>query len=114
MFALITLATTATGATFAVVRATLWRELPYRDPGTLVNVYTTEPVNRDSTQMMASSAMMVSRWREATRTLTSVEGYSPINMSVAGDGDPEALSGAAVSAGLFELLGALPSVGRSF
>jgi predicted permease len=114
MFALIVLATTATGATFAVVRATLWRELPYRDGNALVNVYTTEPVNRDSTQMMASSPMMLSRWREATRTLTSVEGYSPINVSVAGDGDPEALSGAQVSAGLFELLGTLPSVGRSF
>ena len=113
MLALVALATTAASATFTIARATLWRALPYREPDALVNVFTTEPVNRDSTQMMASSAMMLSRWREASRTLT-VEGYSPVNVSVAGDGEPEALSGAAVSAGLFELLGTQPSVGRSF
>src|SRR5215207_2140055 len=114
MFALIALATTATSATFAVIRATLWRDLPYRDPSALANISTLEPVNRDSTQRMASSAMMLARWREATRTFAGIEGYSPISISVAGDGDPEALSGAAVSAGLLELLGTPPAVGRSF
>jgi len=114
MFALVALATTATSATFAVVRATLWRELPYRDATALTNIYTTEPVNRDSSQQMASSPMMLARWRESATTLSGVEGYSPISVSVAGDGDPEALSGGAVSAGLFELLGTPPAVGRSF
>ena len=114
LFALITLATTATTATFAVVRATLWRELPYRDAAALTNISTTEPVNRDSSQQVASSALMLARWREGARTLSGVEGYSPISVSVAGDGDPEALSGGAVSAGLFELLGTPPAMGRSF
>ena len=114
MLALITLATTATTATFAVVRATLWRELPYRDASALTNIYTTEPVNRDSSQQVASSAMLLARWRDNARTLSGVEGYSPINVSVAGDGEPEALTGGAVSAGLFELLGTPPVVGRSF
>ena len=114
MFALIVLATTATSATFAIVRATLWRDLPYRDASALANISTLEPVNRDSTQQMASSAMMLARWRETSRTFAGVEGYSPVSISVAGDGDPESLSGAAVSAGLFELLGTPPAVGRSF
>ena len=114
MLALVALATTAAGATFAIARATLWRDLPYRDPSALLNVFTTEPVNRDSTQMVASSAVMISRWREASRTLTNVEGYTPVNVSFAGDGDPEAVSGGAVSAGLFDLLGTPPAVGRSF
>jgi putative ABC transport system permease protein len=114
MFALVALATTATSATFAVVRATLWRELPYRDATALANIYTTEPVNRDSSQQVASSAMMLAHWRESARRLSGVEGYSPISISVAGDGDPEALSGGAVSAGLLELLGTPPAVGRSF
>ncbi len=91
MFALIALATTATSATFAVVRATLWRYLPYRDATTLANISTLEPVNRDSTQRMASSAMMLARWRETARTFAGVEGYSPVSISVAGDGEPEAL-----------------------
>ena len=114
MFALMTLATTGTSATFAVVRATLWRDLPYRDANALANIYTTEPVNRDSTQQVASSAMMLARWRESARGFSGVEGYSPISLSVAGDGEPEALAGAAVSAGLFDLLGTGPAVGRSF
>src|SRR5262249_38800216 len=63
---------------------------------------------------VAASAMMVSRWREATQALSGVEGYSPMSLSVAGDGDPESLTGAAVSAGLFELLGTPPAAGRSF
>ena len=111
---LIALATTATVATFAVVRATLWRDLPYRDPATLVNIYSTEPVNRDSTQQMASSAMMLARFREATRGVSGVEGSTPVVLSVAGDGNPEALTGATVTSGLFDLLGTPPAVGRSF
>ena len=114
MLGLVALATTATTATFAVIRATLWRDLPYRAPNALVNIYTLEPVNRDSTQQMASSAMMLVHWRENTRTLFGVEGYTPVSLSVAGDGAPEALGGAMVSAGLFELLGSLPATGRSF
>ena len=114
MLALVVLATTAAGATFAVARATLWRDLPYRDPNALLNIFTTEPVNRDSTQMVASSAMLLSRWRESARTLTGVEGYTPVHVTVAGDGEPEALNGGAVSAGLFDLLGTPPVVGRTF
>jgi putative ABC transport system permease protein len=112
--ALISLATAAATATFAVVRATLWRDLPYREPDALANIYGAEPVNRDSTQRMASSAAMLVRWRENTRALAGVEGYSPVSVSLAGDGEPEALAGAAVSAGLFDLLGTTPTVGRSF
>jgi predicted permease len=113
-FVLIALATAAMSATFAVVRATLWRDLPYRDPARLVNIYTTEPVNRDSTQQVASSAVMLARWREHTGMLSAVEGYSPVSISINSDGNPEALTAAAVSAGLFELLGTPPAVGRSF
>src|SRR5205085_287707 len=95
-------------------RATLWRDLPYREPSALANIYTTEPVNRDSTQQIASSAMMLARWRASNRTLAGLEGFTPLSLSIAGDGQPEAVSGGAVSAGLFELLGRLPAVGRSF
>jgi predicted permease len=114
MLALVALATTAAGATFAIARATLWRDLPYRDANALLNIFTLEPVNRDSTQMVASSAMLLSRWREGTRTLMGVEGQTPVALSFAGGGDPEAVTGAAVSAGLFDLLGTPPAVGRSF
>ena len=113
-FVLIATATTATSATLAVVRATLWRDLPYREPAALANITTYEPVNRDSSQQMASSAMMLARWRSDASAWQAIEGYSPITISVAGDGNAEGLSGAAVSAGLFELLGDRLSAGRMF
>ena len=113
-FALIAMATTATTATFAVVRATLWRELPYRDPSSLANIFTLEPVNRDSSQQMASSALMLARWRANAVVWQGIEGYSPLTLSVSGDASAEGLSGGGVSAGLFDLLGTQPAIGRSF
>src|SRR5215208_3873261 len=90
-FTLIALATTAMAATFAIVRATLWRDLPYREPSALANTYTFEPVNRDSSQQMALSPMMFARWRANAAVWQGIEGYSPATVSVAGDGNAEGL-----------------------
>jgi predicted permease len=111
---LVALAATATGATFAIARATLWRELPYADPGALVQLYTREPVTRDSAQEVIASALMLARWRERASVFTGIEGYTPVNLSVSSTGEAESLQGAAVSAGLFDLLGTPPAVGRDF
>ena len=111
---LIALAATATGAKFAIVRATLWRALPYADASALVQIYTREPVTRDSAQEVIASALMLARWRERASALAGIEGYTPLNLSVAGTGEAESLRGAAVSAGLFDLLGTPPAEGRSF
>jgi ABC-type antimicrobial peptide transport system permease subunit len=45
----------------------------------------------------------------AAAAVEGVEGDSPATVSISESGDPEALSGAAASAGLFELLGRPPA-----
>jgi putative ABC transport system permease protein len=111
---LLTLAAGAVTAIFAIVNATLLRPLPYRDPEQLVAVLTTEPVNRDSVQEIVAGPTQLVRWRTQTRTFAQIEGYTPVVVSVSGDGEPEALRGAAISAGLLEMLGTPPAAGRSF
>jgi predicted permease len=110
---LLTLATAAVAAIFAVVNATLLRPLPYRDPDALHWIATTEPTG-DSLEEVVAAPIQIARWRAETRTLTSVEGWTPVTLDLSGDGDPEALRGFAISAGLFDLLGTPPVAGRSF
>ena len=111
---LLTLAAAAVTAIFAIVNATLLRPLPFRDPERLTAVITTEPLKKDSVQEIVAGPALLARWRDQTRAFTQIEGYSPISLSLSGDGDPEALRGATISAGLLEMLGTPPAVGRSF
>jgi len=48
------------------------------------------------------------RWRAATRTLAAVEGLQPRSLALTGDGEPEVVRGAAVTSGLFPMLGTPP------
>ena len=111
---LLTLAAAAVTAIFAIVNATLLRPLPFRDPERLTAVLTTEPAKGDSVQEIVAGPTLLARWRDQTRAFTQIEGSSPVTLSLSGDGEPEALRGAAISSGLLEMLGTPPAVGRSF
>ena len=104
----------AVTAIFAVVNATLLRPLAYRDPEALYALSGTEPINRDSTTQLALSWMQLARWRAETRAFSDIEGYTPATMKLLGAGEPEPVNGAVVSAGLFDVLGWRPQVGRTF
>jgi predicted permease len=104
----------AVTAIFAVVNATLLRPLPYRDPNALYALANLEPVNRDSSQTMVLSWLQLSRWRGESRAFSGIEGYSPATMKLLGAGEPEPITGAAVSAGFFDVLGWRPRIGRAF
>jgi predicted permease len=112
--ALLALGVGAVAAIFAVVNATLLRPLPYRDPEALYGLSGTEPVNGDSTTRIVLSWMQLARWRTETRAFAGIEGYTPSTMKLLGAGEPEPVNGAVVSAGLFDLLGWRPHVGRAF
>jgi putative ABC transport system permease protein len=111
---LLTLAAGAVTAIFAIVNATLLRPLPFREPENLMSVLTTEPVTRDSLTEIVASPLQLARWRSQTRAFTTIEGYTPVTLDLSGDGEPEALRGASISAGLLDMLGTPPEVGRSF
>jgi predicted permease len=105
----------ATTAVFSVVDATLLRPLPYSDPDrlTLVSVYTTPNWNGDLSALFVPSQIELLRWREA-RSFSSMDGIEPRLIALSGRGDPEVVNGAAVTSGLFSMLGTAPALGRVF
>ena len=97
-------------AIFSVVNAVLVRPLPYKDAGRLVLVWQTEPqLNRAPVTTQDFLA-----WREQHDIFDSMaagtEGLS--RASLTGVGEAEAVRSAPVSAGLLEMLGVQPSMGR--
>ena len=105
----------AAAAIFAVVNAAFLRPLPYSRPEQLVWLDTREPLGAGAPSQLALSAFHFSRWREEQRAFAAVEAFGPGTISLTGDeGEPEALRGARVSAGLFTLLGVPPLLGRDF
>jgi putative ABC transport system permease protein len=111
---LLTLTAAAVATIFAVVNATLLRPLPYRDPDALFQIDTYEAGPDEKPGRFLAGPTQLGRWRDATRMFAQIEGYSLVVLDLTGDGEPRALRGAAVSGGLFELLGSVPAAGRSF
>jgi putative ABC transport system permease protein len=111
---LLALALAALGAIAAVVNGTLLRPLPYAHPEALHALSSPEPADGDSTVDLALSPRLLTRWRAESRAFAGIEGFTPATIKLTGDGEPEPLPGAYVSAGFFDLLGARPAVGRNF
>jgi predicted permease len=105
-FATVAILTLALGigantAIFSVVDAVLLRPLSYPSPEQLVSV-------------TGSTQGEVLRIGELTRSYKSLGAHRPENISLSGDGAPERLDGASVSASLFATLGIPASLGRTF
>jgi len=114
LFLLLALGSTAFGTVFVLVNATALRPLPFRDADRLYNLSSLEPAGPGRTTQFASSAIQVGRWRETATAFDGIEAYTPTNPKLSGDGEPESLRGASVSAGLFDMMGATPALGRIF
>jgi putative ABC transport system permease protein len=104
----------AAAAIFAVINAAFLRPLPYAHPEQLVWLDTREPTGAGEPTQQALSALHFSRWRDEQRAFAAVEALGARTISLVGTGEPEPLRGAVVSAGLFQLLGVSPIVGRNF
>src|SRR5262245_42116719 len=105
----------ATSAVFSVIDATLLRPLPYADAERLMNlsVYITPSWNGDLRSLFVPSQIELLRWREA-KSFTSMDAIEPRLIALTGRGDPEVVSGAAITSGWFSTLGAAPAAGRVF
>jgi predicted permease len=104
----------ATSAVFSVVDAMLIRPLPFREPERLVGVggVSTDP---DGAQTVYSpSQIEIVRWQAAQHSFLAIGALEPRTMAITGSGDPEVVTGAAVSATLFPMLGIDPKAGRAF
>ncbi|CAN5132696.1 ABC transporter permease [soil metagenome] len=103
----------ANTAIFSVVNAVLLRPLPYEDPGRLVTIWQDER-GRDGPEDEWFTPPNFFDVRDASQSFERVaatRGWSP---NLTGDGEPEQLTGSAVSHDYFRLLRASPVLGRGF
>jgi predicted permease len=114
-----------TTAMFSIVDGVLIRDLRYRDPGKLVNIWMAFPSWRGQEESLNNywdaidvRAVDYLNIRDHASTLSSVaafwEAWGEGEAAVTGEGQPEALSVFEASANLFETLGVQPVLGRVF
>ena len=107
----ITLGIGATTTLYSVVEAVLLKPLPYHDPDRLV--YLVETRRGWQMEWSASPANFLD-WQRQARTFEAMAAVAGVRPVLLGEGEPEALTGARVSANYFDVLGASPARGRTF
>jgi predicted permease len=100
----------ANAAIFSVVNAVLLRPLPWGDADRTVMIWS----RWNAFDKTWVSDGEVNGYRRETRTLADVAAWSDGQMNLTGDGEPERVAGASVTANLFSVLGTPAIKGRVF
>jgi putative ABC transport system permease protein len=100
----------ANAAIFSVVNAVLLRPLPWHEPDRAVMIWSRWTAF-DKTWVADGEVL---DYRRRSQTLAEVAAWGDGQVNLTGDGDPERVSSANVSANLFSTLGVSPLVGRIF
>ena len=95
---------------FSVVNAVLLKALPFKEPQQLVSVHNNPGVGG----LPGIAAYQYLAWKEKTTTLDDIAAFTDNSFNLTGDGDPERISCAQVTASLFTTLGVQPVRGRVF
>ena len=103
----------ATVSVFSIIYQVMIRPLPYNDPARLVSVYQSKIANDEADSDTLSPANFLD-FRERNRSFTDLAAECGFHYNLTGNGEPEQLSGSAISASLFSILGAQPAIGRNF
>lgn len=102
----------ANASIFSVVNTVLLRSLPYDDPDRLM------VLRENKLPQFPEFSVSPGNFLDWQKQNTTFENLAAINGAsynlVSGDGEPERLDGARVSAGIFEMLGVKPVQGRTF
>ena len=102
----------ANTAIFSVVNGVLFRPLPYKDPGRIVQLWATYTTS-SALQIILSPADFFNLADE-NRVFEEAAIYRRGYMNLSGGGEPERVWSARASTNLFRLLGVGPSLGRAF
>ena len=102
----------ANTAIFSLVNGVLLRPLDFPAPERLVDVAVATPQFRNGDPLPINLGHLA-EWRKRTQSFEKIGAYRNATMSLTGDGRPELISGAVVSA-LFDVLGVRPHLGRAF
>jgi predicted permease len=100
----------STTAIFTVLDNVLIRPLPFPQSDRLVELWSWELAGSDG--MPGVSADLRRAWREQTDIFDAIEVFDEGKRVLVGDDDPEQISVALLTPGLFELLGGQPVMGR--
>ena len=103
----------ANTAIFSLVNGVLLRPLGYPAPDRLVAISLSSPQFRKAGPLPINIAQLV-EWRKRTTAFESIGGYRNATMTLTGEGRPELLSGAVVSANFFHVLDVPMQFGRGF
>src|SRR5262245_19160958 len=103
----------ANTAVFSVVYATLLKPLPYPEAE---RIYAVEVliVGEERSASLAGRIQDYLEWRKADIAFSAVAALQPGGWNLTGNGEPERVGGARVSANFFEFLGVPPALGRGF
>jgi predicted permease len=117
-FAAAVVATLALGigantAIFSLVYSVLLKPLPYPAPDRIFSIETILP-RQDAFSSLPMRVQDYLEWRKANTAFESFAALTPAQWNLTGDGEPERLGGALVSANFFTFLGATPQRGRGF
>jgi len=102
----------ATTAIFSVVKAALLAPLPYKDPGRIVAVWTTNP--QQGASPFASSAADFAIWKQRSGVFEDLAPSYDNEQTLTGQGAPQLLIGYAVAANYLRILGVAPQLGRLY
>lgn len=98
-------------AVFSEVNAVLLRPLPYDNPDQLVMVSAVDPLGK---KRVTASYPSFQDWKRDNNVFQDMAAFEYRTYNITGDYEPERLSAAAVSANVFQLLGANAQIGRTF
>src|SRR5215216_370435 len=116
-FTLVAVITLALGigantAIFSLVNSILLRPLPFRDPDRLVRMLQASP--KLGLPSWGVSQADFAAYREQNRSFESIALYNSGGINLTGEGEPERLPIANVTADFFKVLGVNPILGRTF
>jgi putative ABC transport system permease protein len=100
----------ANTAIFSLVNAVLLRALPFKDPEQIVSI----GKQAGAGGLPGLAAYEYLAWKEKSSSFADLAAYSDDNFNLIGQGEPERISCARVTASLFTTLGVQPIRGRTF
>ena len=104
----------STTAMFALLDGVLLAPLPFDKPSQLATVQVNVPEVEAQFPVFPGNLRSWLAWRECRVTCDDLAALNPGMWTLTGDGDPQVLTGAGVSANFFDLLGVVPARGHVF
>ena len=102
----------ATTSVFSFVNAIQFKDLPFADPATLVDIEETSRTELCAGCSVGTSYPTLREWQTRARSFSAMGAYEERRVVVSGGNAPERIPAAVASADLFPMLGVQPALGR--